>query len=60
MKITRIGWVGKGYYTPVIVRDLVSDCAIIKYVFLNKGRKDSWDKKYWPPKKVRITVEDVE
>jgi hypothetical protein len=56
MKITRIGWVGKTQ-KPVIKFGPCNNVDI--YNIYDRGSKIDWPDKDWPPRKVRVTVEDV-
>ena len=59
MKITRIGWVGKTQQP--FLRESDFDTLELENVYYKKCTKDDWgDLEDWPPRKVRITVEDVE
>ena len=61
MKVTKIGWVGKTYLS----KDLLfkTEQGGVDYwdsvIQTTKGREVHWDDNDWPPRKVRITVEDV-
>ena len=57
MKITRIGWVGKNQ--KLMFEPQWDGTIGLKQIFPDKGNKYIWCNDY-PPRKVRITVEDVE
>ncbi len=56
MKITRLGWAGKN--TKVLQR-FSDSMPYYLAVFPVRGRQIDWGKKHYPPRKVRVTVEDV-
>lgn len=56
MKITRIGWVAKKGKAKIV---LENDEFKLDGVF-DLGHQCSWFPVDWPPRKVLITVEDVE
>ena len=58
MKITKIGWVGKSQGLPRIFRDY--DRSLNLEAIWSKGKRDDWIPEDWPPRKVRVTVEDFE
>jgi hypothetical protein len=55
MKITRVGWVGKCISLEDVIHRVIKS-----YVAEEKGDEWEWPEQYWPPRKVSITVEDVE
>lgn len=57
MKISKIGWVGKTTKYWMHVNECYNFIEI-HGISLAKGIKDNWPYKDWPPRKVRITVED--
>jgi len=59
MKITKIGWVGKTMPNPEIWIDSNDGQFMVNGIF-KKGKKDNWISEDWPPRKVRITVEDAD
>ena len=63
MKITRIGWVGKTVKLSIFQDN---ECAqeynhvfIEPIVYGRRGCRRDWDSGCWPPRKVRVTVEDA-
>jgi hypothetical protein len=56
MKITRIGWVGKQTSLEGVINHLIKSYAFTE----NKGQEWEWPEQYWPPRKVKIIVEDAE
>mgnify|MGYP001248562930 FL=1 len=57
MKITKIGWIGKEQDFPRFQHE--NSMWIIDTIW-SKDTKDSWCPEDWPPRKVRITIEDAE
>ena len=56
MKITRIGWVGKQTSLESVIQRLIKSYALAEF----RGEEWEWPEQYWPPRKIRIIVEDVE
>ena len=61
MKITRIGWTWKTENPHIAIKEDLFDNGELEIVgvYDKKGDYDSWHANDWPPRKVRITVEDV-
>lgn len=57
-KITRIGWVVKNE-TPRIGINCYDETYQLENVFSTRGKKDIYTEDEWPPRKVRITVEEI-
>ncbi len=55
MKISRIGWVGKNAKVLQRFSDLV---PYYLGVYPLRGRRIDWGTEHYPPRKVRITIED--
>ncbi len=56
MKVTRIGWVGKTQDFPQLyMHDGVCEIDTL----WEKGKKEDWVPADWPPRKIRVTVEDI-
>ncbi len=58
MKISRIGWVGKTMDFPVIWSSKGGYFEVDG--IYAKGKKKDWRPEDWPPRRVLVTVEDVE
>jgi hypothetical protein len=53
---TRIGWISKEY-DPLIIN--VNGELFIQGVFSKKGKKEEYAPEDWPPRKVKVTIEEV-
>ncbi len=56
MKLPRIGWVGKDRKPAIISTGFYLQ---LEDVCVEKGTKEYWDACEYPPKKVRVIIEDV-
>ncbi len=62
------GWVGKNTSVKKLTwwgnstwngfRDYAF--LLCEHIYRLKGKKDSYEKEDWPPKKIRITIEEIE
>ena len=64
MKKVMIGWIGKGNTQPMISEPM-EDFPKVKEVRLdqvyeNKGVKSEWYEDDWPPRKIKITIEEID
>jgi len=64
MKRVMIGWIGKENTQPMISKEMI-DYPTVKEVnlvdvYANKGVKSEWCENEWPPRKIKITIEEVE
>jgi len=56
------GWTGKSEKLPQFISRIKKD-GFTQYDFVlehSKGRKTQWSPTDWPPKRVRITVEEID
>jgi len=63
MKKVITGWIGKGNEQPMISESMdgfpsVKEIRLDK-VYENKGVKSEWEQDDWPPRKIKITIEEV-
>lgn len=58
-KIVKVGWVEKNDKVDIGWAGDDPYLHIWSVIFQNKGTKSSWGGN-WPPRKVRITVEEIE
>lgn len=56
MKITRVGWIGKCTSLEDVIHRFIKSYALAE----ERGEEWEWPEQYWPPRKVRVTVEDEE
>jgi len=54
---SRIGWLGKNMEP---IRRLDWDGEIETDIYYRRGQKDYWGDCQWPPRKVKVTVEEVD
>ncbi len=60
MKITRIGWMVKGWDKIKPLNGDPDSILILPLLFLNRPNYSRWKAKDKPPRKVRVTIEDVD
>lgn len=58
MKISKIGWIPKGERF-IIKIDEFDDAIKIPTIYGILGTKAKWASECWPPRKVKITIEDM-
>ena len=58
MKISKIGWVGKSEKPELFIDEETGSFQL--YNIYNQGKRYDWHDDDWPPRKVKVTVEDVE
>jgi len=54
--IVKYGWIGRNDKGVAIGRD--ANCLSV-FIEKTKGKKTDWLSSCWPPRKVKITVEEV-
>ena len=54
-----IGWVGKGGWPHWAARVPVDCYESLQGIFRTKDTENVWAEGEWPPRKVRITIEEV-
>jgi hypothetical protein len=64
MKKVLIGWIGKENVQPMISEPMdgfpkVKEVRLDK-VYENKGLKSEWEENDWPPRKIKITIEELD
>lgn len=64
-KWSRVGWMGrsvKGNPITEVFDGFYNQLSICENAFISsgsRGRTTEWDKEDWPPRKVRVTVEEI-
>lgn len=56
-----IGWMPKACDVETIVKQLkcMANEMVVLFVWPKRGTERDWAKEWWPPKKIKITVEEV-
>lgn len=60
LKVSRVGWVPRNVsIKKVFYPRPFGGTVDLSMVFTDRKSKDYWDYNGWPPRKVRVTVEEI-
>lgn len=59
LKVSRTGWVARNVERHEILYVSMTDMIGLDHVYENRDSKSDWASLCWPPRKVRVTVEEI-